>query len=92
MQIGNYEDFCNNGGGGQVHMYSAASAKVAAGPNVYGLRAVVAGNFQFSANNDVYGISVEAGNNITLTANGQFTYCDGGVIDAPIASQHRLVL
>ena len=92
LQIGDYEAFCNNGGGGQVHMYSAASAKVAAGPDVYGLRAVVAGNFQFSANNDVYGISVEAGYNITATANGSFVYCDGGVINAPTASHYRLVL
>ncbi len=92
LQIGSYEEFCNNGGAGQVHMYSMASAKVAAGPDVYGLRAVVVGDFEFSANNDVYGISVEAGNNITATANGQFIYCDGGVIDAPIASQYRLVL
>jgi len=91
LQIGSYEAYCNNGGG-QVHMYSAASAKVAAGPDVYGLRAVVAGNFQFSANNDVYGISVEAGHNITATANGSFVYCDGGVINAPTASHYRLVL
>ena len=91
LQIGSYEDFCVSGGGGQVHMYSMASAKVAAGPAVYGLRAVVAGDFEFSANNDVYGISVEAGHDITATANGQFVYCDGGVIDAPIAFHYRLV-
>ena len=90
VQIGT-TDFCTDGSG-QVHMYSAASAKIAAGPTVYGLRAVVAGDFEFSANNDVYGISVEAGHNITTTANGEFTYCPGGVIDAPIASQYRLVL
>jgi hypothetical protein len=90
VQIGT-SDFCTDGSG-QVHMYSAASAKVAAGPTVYGLRAVVAGDFEFSANNDVYGISVEAGHNITTTANGEFTYCPEGVIDAPIASQFRLVL
>jgi hypothetical protein len=92
LQIGSYAEFCDGGGGGQVHMYSAASAKVAAGPSVYGLRAVVAGDFEFSANNSVYGISVEAGGNIFATANGEFTYCDGGVIDAPIAFRYRLVL
>lgn len=89
LQIGT-SDFCTDGST-QVHMYSAASAKVAAGPSVYGLRAVVAGDFQISANNDVYGISVEAGNNITATANGQFTYCPDGWIEAPIASSYRLV-
>ena len=90
VQIGT-TDFCTDGRD-QVHMYSAASMKVAAGPTVYGLRAVVAGEFEFSANNDVYGISVEAGHNITMTANGQFTYCPNGLIDALIAYHYRLVL
>jgi hypothetical protein len=91
-QIGSYDAYCNNSGDGQVHMYSAASAKVAAGPSVYGLRAVVVGDFELAANNDVFGINVEAGNNITATANGKFVHCDGGVINAPIAFRHRLVL
>ena len=81
--------FCDDNSG-QVHIYAAASVHVAAGPTVYGLRAVVGGNFHLTANNDVNGISVQAGNNITSTANGEFGFC-GGVFAGPFAWHYRLV-
>jgi hypothetical protein len=76
---------------GVVRIYALASAQVAAGPTVHGLEVRVLGDFQLAANNDVQGISVIAGNNVTATANGEFLYC-GGVFDSPIAIyRYRLV-
>ena len=72
--------------------HDAKTAAAAAAPAVYGLPDVVAGDSHFPANTDAYGIAVEAGHAITMTANGEFTYCPGGVSDAPIASHYRLVL
>lgn len=88
LEIGD-SAFCDDSSG-QVHIYSAASIQVAAGPTVYGLRMVAAGDIQFSAQNDVFGISAEAGNNITATANGNWEYC-GGEFDGPFAFHYRLV-
>jgi hypothetical protein len=91
VAIGN-GGFCDpdTPGSGQVHMYSPASIKIAAGPDVNGLRVVAGGDFQLSANNDVSGISVQTGNNIIATANGSFTFC-GVPFDGPFAWHYRLV-
>lgn len=88
-QLGDVNTFCESGGG-QVHLYSAASMKVAAGPTVMGLRMVAYWDIQFSANNDVFGVSAEAGNNITATANGSWEYCPNE-IEGPFAFSYRLV-
>lgn len=75
---------------GLVHIYSAASIHIAAGPDVYGLRMVAGGDIQFTANGDVGGISAEAGNNIIATANGNWTFCPVE-FDGPFAWHYRLV-
>lgn len=77
-------------GTGIVHIYSAASIHIAAGPDVFGLRMVAGGNIQFTANGDVGGISAEAGNNILATANGDWTFCPVA-FDGPFAWHYRLV-
>lgn len=87
-QIGGSE-FCDDSSG-QVHIYSAASIHIAAGPDVYGLRMVAGGDIHFTANGNVYGISAEAGNDITATANGEFAFC-GGEFEGPFAWHYRLV-
>ena len=91
LQVGDSR-FCepDSNGLGQVHIYSASSIHVAAGPDVYGLRMVARGDIQFTANNDVYGISAQAGNNITATANGNWEYCEGE-FTGPFAYHYRLV-
>jgi len=82
--------FCGDSSG-QVHLYTSASMMLAAGPAVYGLRMVAGGSIQFTAQGDVTGISAESGANITATANGNFAYCPGGVLDGPYAWSYRLV-
>jgi hypothetical protein len=81
--------FCS-GGGGHVGIYARASAHVAAKATISGLRAVVGGNFSLTAQGDVAGISIQAGDSISATAGGKFTYCDG-VFDDEFAYTYRLV-
>jgi len=89
--IGTAEFCTGDDNTGVVGIYALASAQVAAGPDVHGLEVRVLGDFQLAANNDIQGISVIAGNNVTATANGQFVYC-GGEFDSPIAIyRYRLV-
>jgi hypothetical protein len=63
---------------------------VAAKATISGLRAVVGGNFSLTALGDVAGISIQAGDSISATAGGKFTYCDG-VFDDEFAYTYRLV-
>lgn len=81
--------FCS-GGGGQVGIYAKASVHIAAKATISGLRAVVGGNFALTALGDVAGISIEAGDSISATAGGKFTYC-GGVFEDKFAYSYRLV-
>jgi len=85
-------DFCDTGSGG-VEIYSAASAHIAASLDVNGLRAVVAGDFQLAAGGDIYGVAVQAGNNVSATANGEFGLCpDGTPPPGQFTWHYRLVL
>jgi Flp pilus assembly protein TadG len=83
------DQFCVDSSG-QVGIYANASVSLVASTTVYGLRSVVGGNFSLTANADVSGISVEAGDSITATAGGDFTYC-GGTFDDNFAQHYRLV-
>jgi hypothetical protein len=83
------EQFCIDGSG-QVGIYANASVHLAASTTVYGLRGVVGGNFTLTAQGDVSGVSVEAGDSITATAGGSFMFC-GGTFDDNFAQHYRLV-
>jgi len=84
-------DFCNGSSEGQVTLMSAASVHVSAGPDVYGLKIITAGNVEFTANNSVYAISAQAGNNIVATSNGDWTYCQDAKFEGPFEWHYALV-
>jgi Flp pilus assembly protein TadG len=65
-------------GTGGVELYSAASAHVTAGANAGGMRVVVAGSFDITSNADIFGISFQAGNDISVTSGGKFGLCENG--------------
>jgi hypothetical protein len=82
-------DGCAPGGG--IEIYSAASASLAAGGDINGLRAVVAGDFEMTAGGGgVNGIAVEAGHDIRLTSNNTIGSCPGNN-SGPYAWHYRLV-
>jgi hypothetical protein len=83
-------DFCETSDGG-VEVYALASARIAAKLGVNGLRAVVGGDFDAAAGGDVLGVSVQAGNDITFPANGNFGLCPQGTLPGTYALQYRLV-
>ena len=86
--------FCSGGtadGTGQVGIYAKASVHVASQVTISGLRAVVGGNFTLTAQGDVAGVSIEAGDSITATANGKFAICNQPFEDN-FAFSYRLVL
>ena len=89
-------NFCADGDGG-VEVYALASAHVAAKLGVNGLRAVVGGDFEFAAQGDFLGVSVQAGNDIIFPAagakGGSYGLCPNGTL-APgkFALQYKLVL
>lgn len=82
-------NFCTDGSG-QVSIFAMASVHVAAQQTISGLRAVVGGNFDLTAQSDVAGVSIEAGDSISATANGDFTYCSQA-FDGAYAWSYRLV-
>lgn len=82
-------DFCTGGPG--VAIYTSASASIVADTTVYGMRAVVGGNFNLTADGDIAGISVEAADSISATANGDYTFCGGTFDDENYAWHYRLV-
>jgi len=70
------QDGCAPDGG--IEIYAAASASVAAGGDIIGLRAIVAGDFEMTAGGGgVNGIDVEAGDEIRLTSNNVIGACPG---------------
>ena len=85
--------YCSSGGNGGVMFVSAASAHLAAGAVAEGIRVIVGGDLEMTANNDVFGISAQAGNDISHTSNGKFGLCDNGTLPPGLyAYQYRLVL
>jgi hypothetical protein len=83
------DDGCAPGGG--IEIYAAASVKLAAGGNINGLRAVVAGDFEMTAGGGgVNGIAVEAGHDIVLTSNNVIGSCPGNS-GGPYVQHFRLV-
>ena len=79
-----------------MEVYALASAHVAGKLGVNGLRAVVGGDFEFAAQGDFLGISVQAGNDIIFPAGGSkggsYGLCPLDVFPpGVVASQYRLV-
>jgi hypothetical protein len=82
-------DNCAPGGG--VRIYSGASVRITAGASVMGMQIVARGDVEFSANQTIDGLSIQAGQNIRMTANADVGLgCLGGV-DGVFASHYRLV-
>lgn len=74
-----------------IDLYAIASVKLAAQGNINGLRAVVGGDFEMTANGEgANGVAVEAGHDISLTSNNIVGSCVGNS-GGPYAQHYRLV-
>ncbi len=83
------QDNCAPGGG--VRIYSSASVKITEGASVMGMQIVARGDVEFSANQSMDGLTIQAGQNIRMTANADYGIgCPGGV-DGVYAWRYRLV-
>ncbi len=90
VQLGDMDD-CAPGGG--VQIYSMASVHFSSSMKINGLQVVAAGNVELGARDQaIKGISVQAGQNITLTSNNVFGLCSGGSPTALTKPSFRLVL
>jgi hypothetical protein len=84
-------DGCVPGGG--VQIFSAASVHFSSSMTINGLQVVAAGDVELGArDNGINGISVQAGQDITLTSNNAFGLCSGGAPDLFTVPYYRLVL
>ncbi len=84
-------DNCNQGGG--VQIFSAASVHFSSSMTIHGLQVVAAGDVELGARDEgINGISVQAGQDITLTSNNAFGLCSGGAPDLFTVPYYRLVL
>jgi Flp pilus assembly protein TadG len=89
VQLGDNDD-CAPGGGVQV--YSAASVHFSSSMMINGLQVVAAGSVELGARDQAAkGISVQAGENITLTSNNMFGLCSGGTDPTLTKASYRLV-
>ena len=89
VQLGD-NDNCAPGGG--VQIYSAASVHFSSSMMINGLQVVAAGNVELGARDmAIKGISVQAGQDITLTANNEFGLCSGGSPTTLTKVSYRLV-
>ncbi len=83
--------FCATGDGG-VEIYALASAHIAAGTVASGIRVVVGGDLEMTAQVDILGVSAQAGNDIDHTSNGDAGLCPQGTLPPGVfAYHHRLV-
>jgi len=82
-------DNCAPGGG--VELYAMGDIHISAQGDWNGLRIVSGHDVKMTSNNNgIYGISVQAGNNIDFSSNNDFGLCGGGV-PGRFAWHHRLV-
>ena len=83
------DPLCDPGGG--VLIYSYASVHTAAGTIINGSRIVARGDVDLTAaNNGVFGVSVQAGQDISLTSNNLMGLCADGVDGEVYARWYRL--
>jgi hypothetical protein len=84
-------DNCTPGGG--VQLFSSASIHFSSSMTIDGLQVVAAGDVELGARDDgIRGISVQAGQDITLTSNNAFGLCSGGAPNLFVIPYYRLVL
>lgn len=84
-------NFCTTGDGG-VEIYALASAHVAAGTVASGIRIVVGGDLELTAQVDILGVAAQAGNDIDHTSNGTAGLCPQGTLPPGVFTwHHRLV-
>jgi len=84
-------DNCAPGGG--VQLLSGASIHFSSSMSIDGLQVVAAGNVELGARDQgINGISVQSGQDITLTSNNAFGLCSGGAPDLFVVPYYRLVL
>jgi hypothetical protein len=84
-------DNCTLGGG--VQLFSSASIHFSSSMTIDGLQVVAAGDVELGARDDgIRGISVQAGQDITLTSNNAFGLCSGGAPNLFVTPYYRLVL
>ena len=85
------EDNCAPGGG--VQIFSSASVHFSSSMTVSGVQIVAAGDVDLGARDmGVNGISVQAGQDISLTSNNMFGLCSGGAPNLFTVPYYRLVL
>ena len=84
-------DNCAPGGG--VQIFSAASVHFSSSMTMDGVQIVAGGDVELGARGQgVNGISVQAGQDISLTSNNMFGLCSGGAPDLFTVDYYRLVL
>jgi hypothetical protein len=85
------EDNCAEGGG--VQLFSSASIHFSSSMRIDGLQVVAAGDVEHGARDQgINGISVQSGQDITLTSNNAFGLCSSGAPDLFTVPYYRLVL
>jgi hypothetical protein len=90
VQLGR-PDSCATGGG--VQLFSNATIHTAASTRIDGVQIVAAGDVELgAASQGVNGISVQSGQDITLTSNNMFGLCSGGAPNLFTVDYYRLVL
>jgi hypothetical protein len=81
---------CNPGGG--VQIFSSASVHFSSSMTINGLQVVAAGDVDLGARDyGINGISVQAGQDVTLTSNNVFGLCSGGAPTLLTVAYYRLV-
>ncbi len=90
VQLG-LPDHCASGGG--VQLFSNATIHTASTTSMDGVQIVAAGDVELGARDmGINGISVQSGQDITLTSNNMFGLCSGGAPNLFTVNYYRLVL
>lgn len=83
-------DNCTKGGG--VQLFSSASIHFSSSMTINGLQVVAAGDVELGARDrGINGISVQSGQDITLTSNNAFGLCSGNAPSLFTVNYYRLV-
>jgi len=83
----------NGAPGGGVQLVSNATIHTAASTRIDGVQIVARGDVELGASDmGINGISVQTGEDITLTSNNMFGLCSGGAPDLFTVPYYRLVI
>jgi len=90
VQLGTPDNCADTGG---VQLFSNATIHTAASTQIDGVQMVAAGDVELgAADQGINGISVQSGQDITLTSNNMFGLCSGGAPGLFTVDYYRLVL